>query len=419
MAERLAGATIASDPSVASTPAESPAPAAQTGSQLRRWRERLAPQPRWVADELLRTTTRRLVYVGALAVPLHLVHVVAFALAEPGTGDAERWRIGIIASHAVLLVAMGGIAAAATWLRARPERLTAARALRTATVALALSAAIVIVAIDQWVTPNVTPFLVVCAVIGLIVLMRPWQAALWYAAGYTAYAWAIGLTQTDESVLLSNRVNGITAVAIGLCLSLIMWHSEARNLRQQRRIEEQQAELEERNVELSRLAARDGLTGLYNRREFHLLFDKELARLRRDEQTAALLLLDLDDFKPVNDRYGHPVGDELLVGLARRLRRRLREADILARWGGEEFLALLPGADLVAANKVGEDLADAVRRDAFRTSVGGLNVTASVGVAEVGVEDDAPWESAYSRVDRALYEAKAAGKDHVRVAPHS
>jgi diguanylate cyclase (GGDEF)-like protein len=161
---------------------------------------------------------------------------------------------------------------------------------------------------------------------------------------------------------------------------------------------------------VERQALVDGLTGLANRRAASDALHAEAARAERLETPLSLVLADLDEFKDVNDVHGHAVGDEVLRVFSEVLRETLRESDVAGRWGGEEFLLLLPGADEEGAVQ----LAERVRVElAGRSipSVPGLHVTASFGVAEYAGE--ANTEQLLAAADGALYRAKGAGKDRV------
>jgi diguanylate cyclase (GGDEF)-like protein len=161
---------------------------------------------------------------------------------------------------------------------------------------------------------------------------------------------------------------------------------------------------------VERQALVDGLTGLANRRATSDALHAEAARAERLETPLSVALADIDGFKDVNDVHGHAVGDEVLRAFAEVLRETLRESDVAGRWGGEEFLLLLPGADEDGAAQ----LADRVRLGlAARSipSVPGLRVTASFGVAEYAGETNT--EQLVAAADSALYRAKRAGKDRV------
>jgi diguanylate cyclase (GGDEF)-like protein len=161
---------------------------------------------------------------------------------------------------------------------------------------------------------------------------------------------------------------------------------------------------------VERQALVDGLTGLANRRAASDALHAEAARAERLETPLSLVLADLDGFKDVNDAHGHAVGDEVLRVFAEVLRETLRESDVAGRWGGEEFLLLLPGADGEGAAQLAERvrIGLAARRV---PSVPGLRVTASFGVAEYAGETNP--EQLLEAADGALYRAKRVGKDRV------
>jgi diguanylate cyclase len=363
-----------------------------------------------VRGQLRLTTLRRLRTVSLIAVPVHAAHLLGFWGATTTTPAERDWRAGILVAHALLLVYMAGVSFATSASRRRAEG-PLAHLVPWTSLAVFLAAGAAITAVDQLVTSSITPFLVACAVAGLVLLLPPTVALGVYLAGYAMFWWLLGLTQPDPSVLLSNRVNGLTAIALGIGLMLLQWRAEVRDAVQRRRIEAQQEELVARNLELDRLATHDELTGLINRRQLGLMAEHELAAMRRHDQESCLLLIDVDDFKLVNDRLGHPAGDRLLQQLAEQMSSRLRASDLLARWGGEEFLVLLPETDLESALDVGEQLRRSVRETSFAGVDG--TVTISVGAAPLRLSAAAPLEDAYRHADRALYEAKSAGRDRV------
>ncbi len=168
--------------------------------------------------------------------------------------------------------------------------------------------------------------------------------------------------------------------------------------------------------ELRRLADHDPLTGLLNRRRFEQELDRHVAEVARYGARGALLVLDLDHFKYVNDALGHHAGDELIVVVGALLQNRLRASDTLARLGGDEFAVLLPHADAKEAEHVAQALAAAVREQASVTAPGRpRRMTASIGIAPFG-RPGASGEELMIEADLAMYEAKQAGRDRYVVA---
>jgi diguanylate cyclase (GGDEF)-like protein len=170
----------------------------------------------------------------------------------------------------------------------------------------------------------------------------------------------------------------------------------------------------ERMRELKRQASQDSLTGLKNRRRFEEDLKTEIARRNRDGHTGAVLMLDLDNFKQVNDTLGHPTGDLVIAEIASTLRGRMRETDVLARLGGDEFAIVLPRCEVAEARSVAEAIATGIRDHVpKRNDV--PRITASIGIAIFGAGTGASLESTMADADTAMYEAKEAGRDAVRV----
>jgi len=178
--------------------------------------------------------------------------------------------------------------------------------------------------------------------------------------------------------------------------------------------------------QLTRLATTDALTGLANRRHLLAEMAKELRRADRSGRPLSVLMIDLDHFKDINDRYGHAVGDAVLVAVAARCLARLRMIDLCGRIGGEEFVVLLPEADAEGALTTAERLCADLAETPIDTACGPLGVTISIGVAthrprspqaDETVQDDmiSQTQMLLRRADDALYRAKAGGRNCVRV----
>jgi diguanylate cyclase (GGDEF)-like protein len=168
-------------------------------------------------------------------------------------------------------------------------------------------------------------------------------------------------------------------------------------------------------LKYERLASTDPLTDLPNRRFFEDNARIELERLRRFGGAMSLLMIDLDKFKLINDRYGHAAGDAVLKRFASRCRSVLRDSDLFARIGGEEFVVLLFGTDEAGAMLLAERIRSSVADLRVRTAAGTIRVTSSIGVASIRASDRSI-AAALNRADQALYAAKAAGRNVVSVA---
>jgi diguanylate cyclase (GGDEF)-like protein len=164
--------------------------------------------------------------------------------------------------------------------------------------------------------------------------------------------------------------------------------------------------IEEIKGDLEYSATYDNLTRLFNRHSFIKIFDRVLNQPIKK----SLIYFDIDHFKQINDTFGHDVGDLVLKKVARVVRKTLRRDDVVARWGGEEFVVLLPNTDKKAATVVAEKLRKAIKELEI-PQLKGRKVTASFGVTEIKKGDTL--DSAIKRADEALYEAKRSGRDRV------
>jgi diguanylate cyclase (GGDEF)-like protein len=186
------------------------------------------------------------------------------------------------------------------------------------------------------------------------------------------------------------------------------------------RVKAAHAELRGRNQELESmlhsveaLASTDALTGLFNRRRFADVLKREFAVTKRYRNTLSCLLLDLDHFKAINDRFGHDAGDQVLKEVGRRITSSLREVDLAARYGGEEFVILLPHTSKSDARIVAERLLQNVRKQPFKFGSEQVTITTSIGCAGNSDVLTNNAEDMVKAADIALYQAKGSGRDRV------
>jgi len=166
--------------------------------------------------------------------------------------------------------------------------------------------------------------------------------------------------------------------------------------------------------ELLRLASKDPLTGAYNRREFTVMAEREALRSHRYHHSLSLMMLDIDHFKRLNDTFGHSAGDKILQRFTAICTNTLRNADIFGRWGGEEFVALLPETDIDGAAVIAERLRKLIGENVLSFNDQKITFTVSVGVVQYK-DGETGIEGPITRVDGAVYDAKKAGRNCISV----
>jgi diguanylate cyclase (GGDEF)-like protein len=224
-------------------------------------------------------------------------------------------------------------------------------------------------------------------------------SALGSVALTSLWLWAKGAQEVGDALYITLFVAvPMTAVGGGVCIMLVVT-------------------LEDMRRRLHELAMTDPLTGLRNRRHFVQWAQRELELAHRHDLPLALLVFDIDHFKRVNDTHGHLVGDQVLVEIGRRCNATLRNTDLLARWGGEEFIALLPNTPQALAQQLGERLRSAVSCAIEFPHAGSVQVTVSVGVIgrRLGAGPPASLDALIQAADHAMYQAKSQGRDRVNV----
>lgn len=178
-------------------------------------------------------------------------------------------------------------------------------------------------------------------------------------------------------------------------------------------LRQQVQELQQQVDSLNEQVHRDTLTNLFNYRHFSEALDRELARTQRSGQPTGLIMLDLDHFKRVNDRFGHETGNRVLVHLARLLTDTTRKPDIPCRYGGEEFAVILPSTDLSTSAQVAERLRCLIAEQPLQLDGENVHISASLGVDVYRARSDESQEAFVERVDQLLYQAKHSGRNRV------
>lgn len=257
--------------------------------------------------------------------------------------------------------------------------------------------------------PPLQILVVLVAIGGLVAGALPVHAAV--LPIYVAYVACMLVPTAATFVVLGQGPHVILALMAMVYGAALVVAGRAYN-RNLRRANELTARLNAANHELERRASHDPLTGLWNRQRFEAALDAELDRVARYGSWCGLIMLDIDHFKQVNDSHGHDIGDCVLTQVGQVLQMEMRTPDHLARWGGEEFMVLLPETDGAAAMAVAERLRARLADTEF-DDVGTLTI--SLGVTTTSAPEER--SALLKRLDDALYRAKTDGRNCVRIAP--
>lgn len=174
-------------------------------------------------------------------------------------------------------------------------------------------------------------------------------------------------------------------------------------------IKQLNAKLQLTQIKLKEQANRDPMTNLYNRRSFYEISRNMIELAQRNLEEIYVIMFDIDNFKKINDTYGHDTGDKVIIALSKTVLNCVRKSDVTARWGGEEFLILAPKTDQIGALTIAEKIRQAIEK----LDIEGLNFTISIGVASFEKNKDKNIDSVIHKADEALYEAKNSGKNRV------
>ncbi|MCB1980424.1 MAG: GGDEF domain-containing protein [Burkholderiaceae bacterium] len=269
--------------------------------------------------------------------------------------------------------------------------------------------AVALTAADQAISTSISAYINATVGVSIVLLLQPRSAFAILTIGWCALTWTLGLTTNDPAVLITNRMNATSAYFLAVLVSTLLWRRYVQSELLQSKLAETNRQLQLQRDELEKQARRDSLTGLLNRREILRLAEQELARARRQGTPVSLLMLDLDDFKSINDQFGHPAGDDVLRHVAEVMTHAIRQTDQVARFGGEEFVVLLPDTPEAnawhLANKLRQKLADTP------ASKLGTPVTVSIGLACMAAGSPLGLDALIQHADQALYQAKNEGRN--------
>ena len=233
---------------------------------------------------------------------------------------------------------------------------------------------------------------------GAICLITVVAAYLLETSGVTQFA-GFEATTLDRLIDMGGAI---------IATSIAIWYSDSIK-------SSSLADLEKTKDQLNYLATVDPLTNTFNRRHFLELSERRIKRVQTSNGHASFLLFDIDHFKKVNDEYGHIIGDQVLQGMAQICMNNLRTDDILGRFGGEEFVILLPDTKLEDARNIAERLRRLIAETPIETDIGPIRTTISIGIAIKEKTAAISIDQLLSRADRAMYRAKQAGRNRVSI----
>lgn len=344
-------------------------------------------------------------------VPLHMFFAWEFGQYQINAGQEAwiTWSRTVSTSHEVMAMVLMIIGTLIFLYvpRHRPaNRLAYALQLAITAGYLVLGVVLTLADVRVGASAGIATYLLASIVISVVSLIRPEIYIPLFVAVYACFDLALrrmGLdaVQLDGLRLLSMAVPVLSAIA-----SWTVWQQYVKATLLQR-------QLATRNAELMYLAQHDMLTGLVNRRHFTHEAEAELARAGRAHQPTSILIADVDFFKKINDRYGHPVGDAVLQQVAQIFTACVRATDVVARLGGEEFIVLMPHTGQAGAMALAEKLRAGLANKALSVAPHTIAVTMSVGVSELAAGHSGAFEVLYTAADQALYAAKAHGRNRV------
>jgi diguanylate cyclase len=263
----------------------------------------------------------------------------------------------------------------------------------------------VITGLDQIKTGDISVFVINLLLTSVMVLVPGWLSLILFTVPFGVLTVGLFTYQPDVAIRNAHMINGFIFWIAVLIISKFMYDNHVSHIIKN-------IKLEEANQKLKILSLHDPLTNLANRRNFEEQIQHEMANVKRFNQHSWLILVDIDHFKNINDRFGHAIGDCVLKNVAELLQKNIRDVDLACRWGGEEFLLLITRTEqdeiMVVAERLCKDLAGTP----FLINDQTISVTASFGIAPLAADD---FIACYQQADQALYFAKHHGRNQVAI----
>ena len=280
---------------------------------------------------------------------------------------------------------------------------------QTIYVVVVLSAGLFWSLFEQSEVASAGPYMLTMYAISALAVMPPLVSASLLLIFSLAFSFMVSFFQPVPEAAILLRMHVCAMSVLAWILSLMLYHSKVRDFQNAKSIVEKNKELEKINIELKHMIMKDSMTDLLNHKSSMLRLKDEIDQARRTASPLSVAMLDLDNFKMINDTYGHQIGDEILVQVANIIKTSCRKSDIAGRYGGEEFIIIMPDTDSNEATS----LLNRIQKQMIETVYGdGIRVTFSCGISQWNGDT---LHSILKKSDLKLYEAKNKGKNRIEV----
>ncbi|WP_202127820.1 GGDEF domain-containing protein [Clostridium sp. C2-6-12] len=278
---------------------------------------------------------------------------------------------------------------------------------------LLLSLVALINGLDQLKSGNISSVFIANLIIFSAILMFrfPINLAV-YTAPFLTYLYGLIKFQHNVDLLISNSINGFIFFLAVIVISTTIYNHHYKEIAKNML-------LEEANSKLTYFSNHDPLTELLNRRSFGIQVAEKMKEIKKNNESAALILIDIDHYKQINDQFGHPIGDIVLKEISLILRDHIKTTDLATRWGGEEFLIFLSQTSIKEAYSLAENIRLSIQNKTLLVDEFKIQVSASLGISLLKNNFEASFDTSYKAADTALYRAKKQGRNQVVIASDS